>query len=294
MFHMMNEINEKILIALHSDGRITNTKLAKDLGINVATVAKRINSMMKDNIFTIRGVVNPHRSGHRTHAFITLDMDLKEINNVCTRLVENPNVGSVHTMFGKFDLLLTVDFPNSEILLDFVKKEISQIKGIKEIKIDFISEYKKLSLGPFTQDVTDDQEIRQLDDLDKGLIKELGKNGRIENAVLAKKFGTSPATVSRRISTLLRKNIIKIIAVPNLPKLGINTNAFITLAGYSEVHYISTLINDGCIVVGVHFPTAEILQRFILEKVVRLDGILDMETLIEAELNKFFYLQPVK
>lgn len=301
---MMNDINWKILYALRRDGCITNTKLARDLGINAATVSKRIDAMLRENLFAIRGVPNPYKIGHRVHAFITLDIDLKKVKSVCAKLVDNPNVSTLLTTFGRFDLILIVDFSNSEMLLDFVKKEISQIEGINEINFNFVSEIKKRSYSDFANDAATNNEIAQLDEIDQRLIQELEKNGRADYSDLAKKLGTSSATVSRRISFLLRKNIIKIMAIPNPSRLGFNTSAYITLhadstkvndicselSHYREVHTIMTLINNVDIIVGVHFPTSEVLYDFILEKIAYLEGVLDIETIIRAEVNKTLYV----
>lgn len=305
---MIDNINRKIISSLRRDGRTSNVELAQELGINEATVAKRINKMLQEKLITIRAVKNPFRMGYRVNAFIALKVELKKVKVICEKLVSNSNITALLTCFGRFDIILIVDLRSWEMLLDFVKEDISQIEGINEVEISLISEIKKRSYGAFADDVATNNTPVQLDEINQRLIEELEKNGRSGYADLAKKLGISSATVSRRVSFLTRENIIKIMAMPNPSKLGLPANAFMTLhtdrskvddictelSSYPQVHTIMTLIDSFNIIVGVHFPTPEMLYDFILEKIACIDGVLDTETLIRAELKKTNYVPDIQ
>jgi len=304
---MIDNINSKIISALRRDGRTSNVKLAQELGVNTATIAKRIEAMLQENLIIIRAVPNPFKRGYQVHAFITLKVDLKQVESICAKLVDHPNISAVLTTFGRFDIIVIVDSYNWEILMDFVKEDISRIEGISGIEIRFISEIKKRSYSAFTDDVATNNVPAEIDEINRRLIEELGKNGRLSYVNLATKLGISLATVSRRVSFLLRENIIKIMAIPNPSKLGFPANAFMTLhadrskvndicaelSNYPEVHTIMTLINGFDIIVGIHFPTPEMLYDFVLEKIAHLEGVLDNETLIRAELKKSIYIPDI-
>jgi len=59
-----------------------------------------------------------------------------------------------------------------------------------------------------------------MDNIDQRLIQELQKNGRESYTDLAKTLGVVEGTVRKRIKRLLDRNIIKIVAVPNVRELG--------------------------------------------------------------------------
>ncbi|MFC1910241.1 Lrp/AsnC family transcriptional regulator [Chloroflexota bacterium] len=301
---MLDGLDKRILLALRKDGLVTNIALARELGINAVTVAKRIDRMLHENIFVIRAVPNPYKMGYRVNAFIALDVDLKHVNSICGKLVEYPNVSSVLTTFGRFDIIIILDSCNWEMLLAFIKEEISQIAGIKRIRINFVSEIKKRSYSIFENHKSADDENVQIDEIDRRIVEELEKNGKVAYHELARNLKISSATVSRRIASLLRNKAIKIVALPNPANLGFNINSVITLsadaskvndicselAGYPEVHTIMTLINNFEIILGVHFPTSKMLHDFVLEKIAHIDGVLNVETLIRAELKKSYYI----
>jgi Lrp/AsnC family transcriptional regulator for asnA, asnC and gidA len=305
---MIDNISREIIFSLHRDGRTSNVKLAQELGINVATVAKRIDALLRENLITIRAVQNPFKTGYRLNAFISLDVDLKKVKDVCEILVDSPRTSAVLTCFGRFDIILIVDLASWEMLLDFVQEDISQVEGINQVEINLISEVKKRSYGAFADyAATKNNATVQLDEINQRLIEELEKNGRLGYADLAEKLGVSAATISRRVSFLTRENIIKIMAIPNMSKLGFPANAFMNvhaerskvndicaeLYSYPEVHTVMTLIDSFNIIVGAHFPAPEIMYDFILEKIAYIDGVLNIETLVRAELRKTNYVPDI-
>ena len=59
-----------------------------------------------------------------------------------------------------------------------------------------------------------------IDDIDQRLIQELQKNGRESYSDLAKTLGVVEGTVRKRVKRLLEQDIMNIVAVPNVPRLG--------------------------------------------------------------------------
>jgi hypothetical protein len=53
---MNDVIDRKILLALRKNGRASNVDIALQVGINVATVAKRVEDLLAENIITIKAV----------------------------------------------------------------------------------------------------------------------------------------------------------------------------------------------------------------------------------------------
>jgi len=72
--------------------------------------------------------------------------------------------------------------------------------------------------------------MSNLDQIDKNILRELTKNGRISNIDLAKNVGLSPSACLRRVQELERQDIISgYRATLNKSKLGVGIIAFITV-----------------------------------------------------------------
>ena len=59
-----------------------------------------------------------------------------------------------------------------------------------------------------------------IDEIDQKLIKELQRNGRESYLDLAKILGVVEGTVRKRVKRLMEQDIVKIVAMPNVSKLG--------------------------------------------------------------------------
>jgi len=112
---MIDNLNQKIITSLKRDGRYSYARLAKELGVNVATVAKRIDKMLEEDVITIKTVLNPFKFGFNAHSFITLDINLSKVDQVCAQLVSNPNISLLAIIFGRFDVLIIADFPSYNV-----------------------------------------------------------------------------------------------------------------------------------------------------------------------------------
>ena len=71
-------------------------------------------------------------------------------------------------------------------------------------------------------------EVEMVDELDRKLMMELQKSGRQSWLDIARPLGVVEGTVRKRVKDLLDSNIMKIVAVPNLRRLGYN---FISIMG---------------------------------------------------------------
>jgi len=67
-----------------------------------------------------------------------------------------------------------------------------------------------------------------MDELDQKLILELQRDGRQTFSDLGKMFGVTEGTMRKRLKSLIKRGIIKIVAVPNVGELGYS---FISIVG---------------------------------------------------------------
>ena len=295
----INGIDKKIIIELQKNGRISYARLAKLVGINVSTAKKRVNRLIKTNTIMIRAARNPSRMGHAASAFIAIDVELSKINDVCSKLVKNFYIGLIVTAFGQYDVLIIASYPSWELLHDFIKSDLSQMDGVQKVDPLFVKENKKL----FKDGYFVPENCPPIDQVHSRLIEELARDGRASCVSLSNILGISESVVSRRISSLIKKGLISIRALPNPSALGYLMDAFICikaeasviegicnrLANYNEVYIIVTLVNGYDILFGVNFPNRESLNTFITKEITQATGIIDVETFIRAEVKKMDY-----
>ena len=146
-----------------------------------------------------------------------------------------------------------------------------------------------------------------MDELDQRIIGLLQIDGRIPNAEIARKLGVSEGTVRRRVGRLLREDVIKITAVPNIEKMGHRATALVgvqtrpgwadavaeSLAQLEEVHYAAVTTGAFDVFLWIGVESAQRLGDFLHTKVASVEGVQRTETFINLGIKKRTYGVPL-
>lgn len=144
---------------------------------------------------------------------------------------------------------------------------------------------------------------KPIDHLDFKMIALLQKDGRLSNIEIAKKVGTSEATVRNRLKRLIEEGYIQIVAVANPFKLGfeITGDLYIhaemkkiddvtkELKKLNELWYIVMTTGETNINAEFIVKSREDLNDLIFKKISRIDGVLRTEVSIIMKYLKRSY-----
>jgi len=139
-----------------------------------------------------------------------------------------------------------------------------------------------------------------IDKLDRMLIEELQINGRETYIDLAKKLGVVEGTIRKRIKYLLAKDIMKIVAVPNVRKLGYGLVSIMGLQVKMEdlrkvanglknnqhVCYLAFVTGRYDLIAIILTKSPEELSQFVENEISAIPSIARTETFINLEIIK--------
>jgi Lrp/AsnC family transcriptional regulator for asnA, asnC and gidA len=139
----MDSTDRKLLELLSGDGRRPNVDMAKLLGISEGTVRKRIDRLLSSGLLRIVGVVDPPVAGLGTRAWICLTAELAKVDDVARRLCDLPEVLSVQTVMGEYDIVLEAAFESDEQLKGFLRERVAAIPGVLASKTCHVARVHK-------------------------------------------------------------------------------------------------------------------------------------------------------
>jgi len=132
----------KILQILQSDGRITNAKLASEIGISPPAMLERVKRLEASGLIDKYVAILDHRkTGFGLLAIIMVSLSLHQISNlqnVKERLIILPEVLECYQLTGDVDFLLKVAIKDMNSYTAFVNNKLSGIPGIQNIKTSFV------------------------------------------------------------------------------------------------------------------------------------------------------------
>ena len=139
-----------------------------------------------------------------------------------------------------------------------------------------------------------------IDNLDRKIIEELQINGRETYIDLAKKLGMVEGTIRKRIKNLLDDDMIKIVAVPNIRKLGYSLVSIMGLQVRMEdlrsvayglmnnehVCYLAFVAGRFDLIAVILTQSPEELSLFVEKEISAIPSISRTETFINLEIIK--------
>lgn len=144
---------------------------------------------------------------------------------------------------------------------------------------------------------------RNLDRIDREMIRLLQQDGRIANTEIAKQIGISESTVRTRLNRLTSEGIIQIVAVSNPFKIGFEIVGIIRiccdlekieqiteeLEKLDEVWFIVNATGNSDIYTEFITCSLEELNELIYHKINKIDGVTRTETSLILNYSKRKY-----
>lgn len=138
----LDKTDIKILNILQQDGRITNTKLAKQIGISPPAMLERVRRLESSGIIDkYVALLDREKAGFKLLAIIIVKLSLHQISSLQTvkeNLTELDEVLECLQLTGDVDFLLKVAIKDMNTYTEFVNDKLSSIPGIQNIKTSFV------------------------------------------------------------------------------------------------------------------------------------------------------------
>jgi len=147
-----------------------------------------------------------------------------------------------------------------------------------------------------------------LDETERQIIYLLQEDGRASFADMARQIGVAEGTVRRKLNRLVEEGMIRIVAVTDPFRVGLEAPVFVSLkvqpgkvpavaarlAEMPNVRYVAATAGDHGLIAECLFVSREALSDFINEQIARLDGVISASTslLLAIYKNSFSFGLP--
>jgi len=139
----IDDLDSRIIAILQSDGRISNTEIAKMLEVSEATIRGRVKRLIDDEIIQIVAVSNPLKLGFEITGDLYIRVDMTKMKNVLNAISKFKELWYIVVTTGKSNLNAEFVVKNLEDLHDLVYNRISHIDGVQQVETSIIMKYVK-------------------------------------------------------------------------------------------------------------------------------------------------------
>ena len=138
-----DQIDCQMIELLQKDGRISNTDIAKKIGISEATVRTRLNRLIEEEYIQIVAVSNPIKLGFKIVGILRIKVDITKIESVTKELSKLKSIWFVVHATGDSDIYTEFVAKSLDELNDLIFNKIYKIKGIVRTETSLILRYIK-------------------------------------------------------------------------------------------------------------------------------------------------------
>jgi Lrp/AsnC family leucine-responsive transcriptional regulator len=146
---MIDGTDKKILTILQDNGRITNSRLAQEIGLSPPAVLERVRRLESSGVIDkYVAVLDRKKAGFEIQTMVMVCLShhqIQSLENVIKRLTSMEEVLECYQLTGEVDFLLKVVVKDMNSYTNFVNNKLSGIPGIQNVKTSFILETMKNS-----------------------------------------------------------------------------------------------------------------------------------------------------
>ena len=128
--HDLDERDWEIIELLRS-GTISNSAVAKELGVSEGMIRQRIKRLRELGILSLRGLINPEILANRQVVWLGANVtESRLLAEKAEEISHLKDVLSVSIVSGRFDLIIELLLDSHHGLVDFLIDELSRVEGI--------------------------------------------------------------------------------------------------------------------------------------------------------------------
>lgn len=127
----ITDLDRAIIRRLQEDGRLPVSAIARELGIPISTVNRRLNHLLKDGLLKIVAIPDSEELGLPIHVIIGIQCDVAKGEQTGEALSQIEEVRWVAMTAGKFDFLIEAFFVSNDHFGQFLTRKVGQISGIQ-------------------------------------------------------------------------------------------------------------------------------------------------------------------
>ena len=127
----MDELDRRIIKLLQVDGRASNARIAREVGVSEGTVRRRLRHLIQGDVIKVIAVPNLEQMGYGTAALIGIQTDPGKIDEVTSAISALEETHYVSITTGAYDIFAWVGLESPERLGAFLRSQIGTIPGVR-------------------------------------------------------------------------------------------------------------------------------------------------------------------
>ncbi|MCP5395305.1 MAG: Lrp/AsnC family transcriptional regulator [Sphingomonadaceae bacterium] len=130
----LDELDLQLIQALAQDARVSNRKIATELGVTEGTVRGRIKRLQQDGLIAFTAISSFEMAEKSRLAFISAQADVERVRDIAQEIGELPLINAVMITMGQFNILAMCLFHELDDLVEIASDKILALPGVHHVE----------------------------------------------------------------------------------------------------------------------------------------------------------------
>lgn len=130
----LDELDLQLISLLSQDARVSNRKIATELGVTEGTVRGRIKRLQQDRLIAFTAITGLEMAEKSRLAFISVQADVVNVRAIAQQVSELPLINAVMITMGQFNILAMCLFDELDSLVEVASDRILAIPGVHHVE----------------------------------------------------------------------------------------------------------------------------------------------------------------
>ncbi len=130
----LDDLDRRLVDLLALDARVSNRKIAAELGVTEGTVRGRIRRLQDEGLITFTAITSFDMAESTRLAFISAQADVDKVREVAEQIAALPLINGVLITMGEFNITALCLFKELGDLVDTASDQILAMPGIHHVE----------------------------------------------------------------------------------------------------------------------------------------------------------------
>jgi len=132
--YILDELDGQIIDLLSTDARLSNRRIASELGFTEGTIRSRVKRLEEENFIRFTAVTNLAQMDTPQLAYIGIHAEQGQIKQVAERVAKVPEINAVIILLGRFDILAIGLFEGLQEVHRVASNQILDMDGVRLVE----------------------------------------------------------------------------------------------------------------------------------------------------------------
>jgi len=161
----LDELDLRLIDLLSRDARVSNRRIAAELGVTEGTIRGRIKRLQQENLIRFTAITNTRYLGSPRLVFLGIEAEQSRVRDVARKISEIPPINCVIITLGRFHILAIGLFKDLDEVWDVANNQLRRVEGVRHVETSV--SVRTIKYNDRTARITRSIEIEDEDDFEE-------------------------------------------------------------------------------------------------------------------------------